>query len=326
MDVLVLGCSSVFKRRVLPALNLCGLVDRIHVASKTQSSSEIESYHSFKVCGWYYDYAEALHSVSGNGQTLVYVTLPNDLHYEWAMKSLIAGHHVIVEKPAALSLPTAEALVDYATANDLCLAEAVVWSLHPQIEAAKKVFQEKKIMPRTIQASFTVPSFDSRNFRSQVSRGGGAFNDMAAYAVSVGRIFFGDTVESFKSQLSRTDPVTGLDESFKLDVTYPGGRRVESVFGFGFEYSNFITIEAIGTSVELTRVFSPPAATLLPVSVISGSSRSAFDASGDAYLIFFTEVMTSIFNNAYTHWAHLLLQDHVTVDRLRVDLFQEKEM
>ena len=49
MEILVLGCSSVFLRRVLPALNSCAEITKIHVASKSKSHSALDKKISGKL-------------------------------------------------------------------------------------------------------------------------------------------------------------------------------------------------------------------------------------------------------------------------------------
>ncbi len=40
----------------------------------------------------------------------VYIPLPNGLHYEWALKALAEGKHVLLEKPSVSNATEAEAL------------------------------------------------------------------------------------------------------------------------------------------------------------------------------------------------------------------------
>ena len=40
----------------------------------------------------------------------IFIPLPNSLHYEWAVRSLRAGKHVLLEKPAVNTLVEAELL------------------------------------------------------------------------------------------------------------------------------------------------------------------------------------------------------------------------
>ena len=77
---------------------------------------------------------------------VVYVPLPNSLHYEWASKALSAGKHVLVEKPFTSNAKEAKALVDQAAdpksvdkyGRKLVLLEAFHWRFHP----AASLFEE----------------------------------------------------------------------------------------------------------------------------------------------------------------------------------------
>ena len=118
MEILVLGCSDVFLRRALPALYSCTLVSKIHIASKSKSRSLIDRKYFNKLGNWYEDYSIAINSLVSD---IVYISLPNHLHFTWAKKSLFAGLNVIVEKPATLKLSDTELLAKLAIEKNLCL-------------------------------------------------------------------------------------------------------------------------------------------------------------------------------------------------------------
>lgn len=61
----------------------------------------------------------------------VYLPLPNGLHYEWVTKALIAGKHVLCEKPVASNSEEARAMVALAEEKNLVLMEGMHWFYHP---------------------------------------------------------------------------------------------------------------------------------------------------------------------------------------------------
>ena len=324
MEILVLGCSSVFLRRVLPALNDCKLVTKIHVASKGKSKSVIEIGCSPKIDKWFFGYSEALDALTANPSTLVYITLPNYLHYEWAEKCLLAGYHVVVEKPAVLKLSDAQYLCELATNKNICFAEATVWPYHPQVGFVRQILRRKGQAPASIKATFSVPSFDHDNFRNNTLLGGGVFNDMSAYAVSIGRVFFEGELKDVSSEMLNVSPSTGLDEVFKINAWYSDGQVLEGLFGFGLDYVNCLSIVGSGFNFDLTRVFSPPAQIALPLYEFSDKSKKIHQIIGNAYLIFFTQVIESVHKGTYSKWSNLVLEEQIVVDKSRVDLFRKE--
>ena len=56
---------------------------------------------------------------------IVYVSVPNALHYEWASKALKAGKHVLCEKPFTSNADEAKRLVQLAKERGLIVEEAV---------------------------------------------------------------------------------------------------------------------------------------------------------------------------------------------------------
>lgn len=54
----------------------------------------------------------------------MYTQLPNGLHFEWSMKALKAGKHVLLEKPFTNTADEARRLTEYARSKGLHLMEA----------------------------------------------------------------------------------------------------------------------------------------------------------------------------------------------------------
>ena len=58
----------------------------------------------------------------------VYIALPNTLHYEWAVKAMESGKHVLCEKPLAPCEKQVKELFDTAKENHVYLMEAFALS------------------------------------------------------------------------------------------------------------------------------------------------------------------------------------------------------
>ncbi len=121
MNLLFIGYSKIVQKRVLPAALQMPEVKRIDIASRSAAPHVPEAHRPEGQV--YDDYEKAIESSAAD---LVYVSLANSDHVRWAERALRQGMHVIVDKPAFLSLKDAERLSGTADASNLCLAEATV--------------------------------------------------------------------------------------------------------------------------------------------------------------------------------------------------------
>jgi predicted dehydrogenase len=76
--------------------------------------------HSLQGCEVFDSYQDLLDNADIDA---VYVPSPNGLHYEWTMKALEAGFHVLVEKPFASNAEEARIMVRTAKERHLVLME-----------------------------------------------------------------------------------------------------------------------------------------------------------------------------------------------------------
>jgi predicted dehydrogenase len=76
---------------------------------------------------------------------LVYIATPPFLHYQQSKLALLAGKHVICEKPAALKLAEAEELAAIAISKQLLYVVNLMQRYNPLYAAVKQIIQEKII-------------------------------------------------------------------------------------------------------------------------------------------------------------------------------------
>lgn len=83
-----------------------------------------EKIESFKEFNKYYTNIDEF--MNDSNIDVVYVALPNSLHYEYAYKALKAGKHVLLEKPFCTTYKEAKTLCDYALKHNLLLFETIM--------------------------------------------------------------------------------------------------------------------------------------------------------------------------------------------------------
>jgi predicted dehydrogenase len=305
MDVLVIGVSSIFCRRVLPALLTLECIDKIHLAS-SRASVDVnipESRRGIFSCS----YEAALRDTP---HCLAYISLPNHLHAEWTRKALLAGFHVIVEKPAFLDWEETQSILKLAKDKNLCLAESIVWPFHPQVQAVRNAFDRIGCEPRSIQAVFSFPPLPKANFRNYPKMGGGSFFDLGRYAVTPGRVFFNDDPIFVSCDILSRNEESGVDTGFVFSAIYSRGRSFQGYFSFDSEYKNSLSLLGRTGAVVLEPAFTSTKAMISEVNIKIGmqSECIALDPA-DSFSVFFQTVINSIHAGEWTAWLEILGRD-----------------
>jgi NDP-hexose-3-ketoreductase len=287
MQVLLLGYSSIARRRVLPTLAAMG-VQHIEIATRSAAPEEMPPGRSGTRI--FRDYAEALRQSEAE---LVYISVVNSLHAELAAMALETGHHVVIDKPATTDLSTARHLIQLAQSQDRLLAEATVYGYHPQI------------------------AVEPENFRNDADLGGGALLDLGPYAVTPGRLFFGDAPHEVICR-SFTPSSSQVENAFSVLATYPGGRSLVGHFGMTTGYINRLTVLGPDTTVTLDRVFSPPSDRVCQLRVNQHNQHRTVDVpAADNFALFLQAVLDAIERGDTESFAATLLADAVALDQLQ---------
>ncbi|KAJ7766203.1 NAD(P)-binding protein [Mycena metata] len=152
----------------------------------------------------------------------IYNPLPNGLHYEWTMKALAGGKHVLLEKPCVNTAEEARKMFQLADAKGLVLLEAFHYRFHPANHRIKAIIDSGELgAVKSTKTSLTFPAglFKTDDIRYNYSLGGGALMDMGSYTVSSMRYFTGQNptqVLSAKHELANPQIDRRTEATFAL--------------------------------------------------------------------------------------------------------------
>ncbi|KAK6082729.1 hypothetical protein SCUP234_04053 [Seiridium cupressi] len=161
----------------------------------------------------------------------VYIPLPNGLHYEWSLKALKAGKHVLVEKPSFNNTTEAESIYHHSVLSSngaskpLILLEAVHYIFHPAW-AKFMSFVSPQDVVRT-KATLLAPAtiFNNDNIRFRYELAGGAIMDLGSYTSSaLVRIFGGVAEACEEAAFKPTTYDARCDQNYNVKYRFPGGR------------------------------------------------------------------------------------------------------
>lgn len=192
------------------------------VAVGSTSGQRAESFGGRMEIGRRHGSYEAL--AADDGVDVVYVASTQERHRADAIRFLESGRHVLCEKPMALSVAEADAMLDAAQRADRFLMEAMWSRFLPSYIELRRLLDGGVIgRPLLLQAdfSFAVPAEERAGHRLfDPARGGGALLDLGVYPLQLSRLVFGEPDAVFATGLL-TD--SGVDGQTTVTLTHPAG-------------------------------------------------------------------------------------------------------
>ena len=203
----------------------------------------------YKKLSWFNDYAKAITLFKPD---IVYISLPNSLHYQWGKFTLKNKIHLIIDKPICLKESHVKNLIKLASKNDVLVAESTIFTYHPQIEKSLKLIGGFDKIQK-IQSNFCIPEPEKKNIKLSKNLGGGVNHDMGPYAAGSFRFFFKKFPEKIVALSIKKNQIVkdlSIQAKYKDKIFY-------SYLSFGKEYKNDLILFSKNTIIKINSVFSP---------------------------------------------------------------------
>lgn len=235
--------TADINRKVIPGAKASPKVELLGVASRTQDRAE--QYASWWEIPRAYRSYDAL--LADDDIDAVYISLPNNLHYEWTVKALESGKHVLCEKPFSRHPEQVAAAFDVSDRTGRLLSEAFMWRHNPQTARLKELVDEGAIGElRLVRSTFSYSLYDDTNIRLRTEADGGSLMDVGCYNISGSRFLGGEPERVFGEAWYGP---TGTDWVFAGTMRFPG--NVIATFDCGTALPNRDELEAIGSEGSL---------------------------------------------------------------------------
>ena len=194
MKLGIIGAGKI-AQEVLTFINEIDGIDLVAIAATPRSEEKLKNLsEEYKIDKYYTDYEKLL---ANEEVEVVYVALPNNLHYEVMDKALDYGKDIICEKPFAANINQALKIFKKAEDKDLIVLEAMSNRFIPN---AVKVKEQLSKLGKIKIVSFNYSQYSSRYDRFKegdiapafsLGNAGGALMDLNIYNIDYAVNLFG---------------------------------------------------------------------------------------------------------------------------------------
>jgi len=247
----------------------------------------------------YGSYEELLRNPAVN---CIYISLPNHLHKEWAIKCARAKKHILCEKPLAVNRGEVDEILDAVKANDVFMMEAFMYRCHPQCFKLRELLKDGAIGEvRMIHGHFgydmTIKHPDvHKNIRMSNRMAGGALMDVGCYPISFARLAAGCEPVECKA-VARIGTISRVDEWTAMSLYFPNGAVASLSCGMQVATENTVTIYGSEGSIHFpTPWFGPAKEAKFILRRKSGEEIFKIDANKALYAIEAAHVAEHISN------------------------------
>jgi predicted dehydrogenase len=160
----------------------------------------------------------------------VYIATPFATHHALAKQALLAGKHVLVEKPIAMNAAEAADLFAVASRMQVFLMEAMWMKFNPAFRRLHDELSAGRIGEvRSMRASFGIPfPAELGSSRWDHARSPGSLLDQGIYPVTLAHTIFGPPVSIHAAGQVNED---GIDFAEHFTLEFEGGRFAQCASG-----------------------------------------------------------------------------------------------
>jgi predicted dehydrogenase len=308
MKILILGYSNLVKKRIIPVLKKYFNKIEFSICSVSQKKQNIGQYQ------WFRNYNDALLNAKAD---IVYISLPNSLHYFWSKKFLQKNYNVIIDKPATLNLKQAKNLINIAKKKKKLLTEATFFNYHNQISESIKEIKSIKNL-NLIYSKFVIPKLPKKNFRNFKKYGGGCLYDMGPYSAALFRLFFNEKISFSNFEVNKTFN-KNLNISFSIKIV-KNKKTFFTYFSHNGDYENKLVLYTKNKRIQINRVFSPPSNKQLKVYICKKSKNSSIIKKikkDNIFLKYFIHVLKSLKKQNFKNFYKIILTDAIFREKIK---------
>lgn len=276
MKLGILGTSDIALRRFLPALQKQKYFAYVGVATRDMSSPKVMQFKQQFGGNVYVSYAELL---ADDSIGAVYIPLPPALHYEWAKKALLAGKHVLLEKPFCTNVQDTNELLGLAAEKHLAVHENYMFVYHSQLDWIKEHMAEIGAL-RLIRIDFGFPFRGANDFRYNKELGGGALLDCGGYTLKLAGYFLGGSTQITTSQLNM-QPEFGVDIGGSATLVNDRGLTAQVAFGMDNSYKCSLELWGSKGALYTNRILTAPVGYEPQVTIKIGDNEQVYTLPAD---------------------------------------------
>lgn len=251
------------------------------VASRTQESAQVFALDN-AVPRAYAPYEAMLADRDVNA---VYIATPNTLHFDNARAALLAGKHVLCEKPFTLNARQARELFALAEEQGLFIMEAFWIRFLPLLKVLREIIASGEIGDvvhmRSDYGFIPAPTHSVR--KRDAGLGAGALMDIGIYNLGFAHMVMDSAPTGFHATVRRNEH--GTDNFSAVLLTYPKERSASITTSIGMHLPREAAIFGTEGEITLPDFQMAEALTVKPNGKAPREVRIPFDINGFEYEI-----------------------------------------
>ena len=267
---------------------------------------------------------------------IIYIGLPNNLHYEYSKLALQNGKHVLIEKPACTDADQFNEILEISQKNNLKAFEGIYFRSHPNILKIIELLKKnnfknlKKINSefgndalggkKFFGIRFKKPKENNRLFSQKLF--GGAVWDTGCYPITFANIFFKKLNNEYlnhKNIINKKSSIgsTGVDMESELFLSQ---KNVEIKLKTSLinNLKNSIQMIFLEGKVEISNLLNIGKSTFIKTNINKENFEYKLDSNLDIIQSFKNKILESIENNYEDHFNFPLVNNFETLENIKI--------